>query len=157
MAVGVGGVGSHLPQVRRPDQQVGGLATRAELLGEVGTPEECAERRGPVAGMLVVGREVAEPAQLVDAVGGERLQVSRPGRVHRRRLAGQVGLGQHPGQQRVPEPGTVAAEHDHPGVDGLADRCDVGDAELAGNGVQASPGRWGGRRWPGCGRSPARG
>ncbi len=67
---------------------------------------------------------------------GDRLEVGGPGRVHRRRLAGQVGLGQHVGQQRVPEPDTLTAEHDDPGVDGLADRPGFGDAELRGDGRQ---------------------
>ena len=144
-------VGTDLPQVGRSGQQVGGLAKRAELLGEVGTLEERDERRRAVAGPLVVRCEVAEPAQLVDTVGRDRLEVSGPGRVDRRRLAGQVGLGQDVCQQRVPEPGTLAAEHDHAGVDGLADRPGLGDAELRGDGRQCSAGRSGGRRWRGSG------
>ena len=90
----------------------------------------------PSPARLVVRREVAESAQLVDPVGRDRLEVGGPGRVHRRRLAGQVGLGQDVGQQRVPEPDAVTAEHDHPGVDGLADRPGLGDAELRGDGRQ---------------------
>ena len=59
MADGVGGVGSDLPQVGRPGQQVGGLATRAELLGEVGASQERGERRDTFAGLLAVQRDVA--------------------------------------------------------------------------------------------------
>ena len=65
-ADGVDRVRTRLPQVRRPGQQVGGLARRAELLGEVGALEERRERRGAFAGLLVVRCEVAQPAQLVD-------------------------------------------------------------------------------------------
>ena len=136
MADGVGGVCSHLPQVGRSDQQVGGLARRGELLGEVGTLDEGGERRRGVAGPFVVGCKVAEPAQLVNPLGRDRLQLSGPGRVHRRRLAGQVGRGQDVGQQRVPEPDTLTGEHDDTGVDGFADRPGFGGVERLGNGGQ---------------------
>ena len=69
--------------------------------------------------LMLVGVDSAD--SLVETLRGERLQVGRPSRVHRRRLAGQVGLGQHRGQQRMPEPDTVAAaEHHDSRVDGLA-------------------------------------
>ena len=136
MAFRIGGVGTHLPEAGGAGQQVGGLARRAELLGEVGALEECGERRRGVAGPFVVGCEVAEPAQLVDPLGRDRLEVSGPGRVHRRRLAGQVRLRQDVGQQRVPEPDALTADHDDTGVDGFADRPGLGDAEFRGDGRQ---------------------
>jgi hypothetical protein len=63
---GVGGDGGDVPQICRPDQQVGGLTLGAELLGEVGAPQQRGEclRRAP--GPFVVGCEVAESSQLVD-------------------------------------------------------------------------------------------
>ena len=69
MASHIGGVGTHLPEVGGAGQQVGGLARRAELLGEVGALEEGGERRRGVSGPFVVGCEVAESAQLVDPLG----------------------------------------------------------------------------------------
>jgi hypothetical protein len=101
---------------------LGGLARRSELLGKVRALEESGERGGAVAGLLVVRREVAKPAQLADPVGRRGLEVGRPCCVHGCRLTGQVGLHQHAGgQQRVPEPDPVNFKDDHSCVDGFAD------------------------------------
>ena len=151
MADGVGGVCSHLPQVGRSDQQVGGLARRGELLGEVGALQEGGERRRGVSGPFVVGCEVAEPAQLVNPLGRDRLQLSGPGRVHRRRLARQVRLDQDVGQQRVPEPHGLTVEHDDTGVDRLADRPGIGGVEMRGDSDQGPQARSGDRRRRGSG------
>jgi hypothetical protein len=109
-----------------------------ELLGEIGAPEQCTERRQGVAGSLVVGRQVAQPSQLLDTFGGHRLQSRRPRRVYRGRLTGQVGLGQHHGQQRVPEPDAFGPDDDDAGVDGLADRPRIREAELPGDALECS-------------------
>ena len=85
-----------------------------------------------------MGREAAQPAQLVHTFGGDRLQAGRPRRVHRGRLAGQEGLRQHNRQQRVPEPGTFAPDHEDAGVDGLADLPGIRESEPAGDALQRS-------------------
>ena len=62
-------VGTHVPQVGRPRQPLGGLAARTELLCQVGALEKNAEGRRTFTGTLAVGRDVAQPAQLVDTLG----------------------------------------------------------------------------------------